>query len=118
MNRMKMNALVVLVALLSSPVMADEVVAQVADTTAGAALGVGTGVMIGGALGGPLGALAGAGAGLLAGKWAQQAGGLEERAYAVRTEQGDVTRVRSPNTEFSVGQQVERQGNRLYAMEQ
>lgn len=117
MNRMTINTLALMVALLSGPVMADEVLAQVADTTAGAALGVSTGVMIGGAAGGPLGALIGAGVGLVAGKLAQQASGLEETAYAVRTEQGDITHVRSPSADFRIGQQVERQGNRLYAME-
>lgn len=116
MKGMTMSALVLLAGL-SSSVIADEVVAEATDTTAGAALGVSTGLMIGGAAGGPLGALAGAGAGLLAGKLVQQTSGLEERAYWVRTEQGDTALVRSPNAEFSIGQRVERRGNRLYALE-
>ena len=107
----------VFVALNSASVMADEVIAEAADTTAGAALGATTGVMLGGAAGGPIGALVGAGAGWWLGKSAQQAGGLEERAYAVRTAEGETRVVRSPKAEFSIGEQVERRGNRLYALE-
>lgn len=107
----------VLVASGSLSVAADEVLAETADSTAGAALGATTGVMLGGAAGGPLGALAGAGVGWLLGRTAQQATGLEERAYAVRTAEGDTRVVRSPNAEFSIGEQVERRGNRLYALE-
>lgn len=117
MQGMTLGALMMVAGLFSSTLMADEIVAEVADTTAGAAFGAGTGVMLGAAAGGPLGALVGAGVGALAGKFTQQASGLEERAYAVRTDQGEAARVRSPNAEFSVGQQVERRGNRLYALE-
>lgn len=117
MNRVSMGMLALLVGLSSAPALSDEVIAEAEDTTAGASLGATTGIMIGGAAGGPLGALIGAGAGLLLGKTAQQIGGLEERAYQVRTAQGDTRVVRSPNAEFSIGQQVELQGNRLYALE-
>nr|WP_090276489.1 hypothetical protein [Halopseudomonas litoralis] len=94
---------------------ADEIVAETTDTTAGGALGVGTGVMLGGAAGGPLGALVGAGIGLLVGKGLQSAGGLEERAYEVRGTDGENAVVRSPTTEFAIGQQVERRGSQLHA---
>lgn len=117
MKRATMSMLALLVGLGSAPILADEVIAETGDTTAGAGLGATTGVMIGGAAGGPLGALVGAGAGWLLGKTAQQASGLEERAYEVRTVQGDIRSVRSPKAEFSIGQQVERRGNRLYALE-
>jgi len=117
MKHMTMGAVILLSGLLSHGAMADEVVAQAADTTAGAGLGVSTGLMVGGAAGGPLGALVGAGVGLFAGKFVQQASGLEERAYQVRSEEGEISQVRSPRAEFSIGQQVERRGNRLYALE-
>lgn len=121
MKRMKMGFPALLVALLvalsGASAMADEVVAEAADTTAGAGLGATTGVMLGGAAGGPLGALVGAGAGWLLGKTAQQASGLQERAYAVRNAEGQTHVVRSPKAEFNIGQQVERRGNRLYALE-
>ena len=121
MKRIKSGVPAVLVALLvasaSLSVAADEVLAEAADSTAGAALGATTGVMLGGAAGGPLGALAGAGMGWLLGKTAQQASGLEERAYTVRTAEGETRMVRSPNAQFSVGEQVKRRGNRLYALE-
>ena len=95
--------------------LADEIVAQTTDTTAGGAFGVGTGVMLGGAAGGPLGALVGAGVGLFIGKGLQTASGLEERAYEVRDSAGENAVVRSPTAEFSIGQQVRRRGNRLHA---
>ena len=101
-------------AALSMSTLADEVIAETTDSTAGGALGATTGVMIG-AIGGPLGALVGGGVGLLLGKGMQQAAGLEERAYAVRTASGETQVVRSPSAEFAIGQQVERRGNRLQA---
>lgn len=94
---------------------ADEIVAETTDTTAGGAFGVGTGVMLGGAAGGPLGALVGAGLGLFVGKGLQAASGLEERAYEVRGAEGESAVVRSPTAEFAIGQQVERRGSRLHA---
>lgn len=117
MKGIKIKAVFLVAVFASTPVIADEIIAESADTTAGAGLGVATGTMIGGAAGGPLGALLGAGAGLFAGKAVQRAGGLEERAYVVLTEQGETRTLRSPRTEFSIGQQVERRGNRLYALE-
>lgn len=95
--------------------LADEIVAEASDTTAGGALGVSTGGMLGGAAGGPLGALVGAGVGLFVGKGIQTASGLEERAYEVRDAKGELRVVRSPTAQFAIGQQVERQGARLQA---
>lgn len=94
---------------------ADEVISQTGDTTAGAAFGVGTGMLVGGGAGGPIGALLGAGIGWLAGSGVQKASGLEERAYKVRSSTGEEQVVRSPRTEFAVGQQVEVSGRRLHA---
>lgn len=101
----------------AAKVSAAEVVGEAADTTAGAGVGASTGLMIGGAAGGPLGALAGAGAGWLLGKVVQQAVGLEERAYEIRGDDGQIRTVRSPKAGFGIGEQVEHRGNRLYALE-
>src|SRR5690554_4249692 len=78
--KVKAGVVAAVLALGSIPAMAEQVVAEVGDTTVGAGLGVSTGLMVGGAAGGPLGALGGAGAGLWLGRTVQQAGGLEERA--------------------------------------
>lgn len=102
--------------LLSPLCMADQVVREVPDTTAGKGFGALTGLMVG-AVGGPLGALIGAGAGFFAGSSVQQAAGLTETAYEVKDAQGDVSTVRSPNARFEAGQQVTRKGPRLVAQE-
>jgi len=94
---------------------ADEVLSATNDNTAGKAVGGLTGVMVGGALGGPAGALIGAGVGWLAGWGVQEGTGLSENAYRVRTASGDVQVVRSPNRHFAAGEQVDREGGRLYA---
>ncbi|MCK1790281.1 hypothetical protein [Pseudomonas violetae] len=94
---------------------ADEVLSQAEDTTAGAAFGAGTGVLIGGAAGGPLGAIIGAALGIFGGREVQKAAGLEERAYAVRSNTGEERVVRSPRKEFAIGQEVEVKGNRMHA---
>lgn len=95
---------------------ADQVISQTGDTTAGGAFGAGTGVLIGGAAGGPLGALIGAGIGLLTGREVQKVGGMEERAYKVRSDTGEEQIVRSPREEFAIGQQVQVKGNRPHAV--
>lgn len=94
---------------------ADEVIAVADDHTAGKAAGTITGVMLGAAAGGPLGALAGAGLGWLAGWGIQSGTGLSETAYAVRREDGETALVRSPNQQFSIGDQVDQSGRRLRA---
>lgn len=68
-----------------------------------------------GAVGGPVGALIGAGIGALFGGEAQDAAGLSDRAYKVRTAEGDVKELRSPNREFAVGDKVETRGNRAFS---
>lgn len=119
MKILKLGALGLSAALLTTSgiACADEVIAVTDDHTAGKSAGTITGVMIGAAAGGPLGALAGAGIGWLAG-WGFQAGtGLSETAYAVRGENGETTRVRSPNQRFAIGAQVEQGGRRLHALD-
>ncbi|KIL05741.1 hypothetical protein QX25_04290 [Stutzerimonas stutzeri] len=116
---MKLGALGLSAALLvtSGIACADEVIAVADDHTAGKSAGSITGAMIGAAAGGPLGALAGAGIGWLTG-WGLQAGtGLSETAYAVSGENGETTRVRSPNQRFAIGDQVEQSGRRLHALD-
>jgi len=98
--------------LLSPLCIADQVVREVPDTTAGKGAGAVTGLMVG-AVGGPIGALIGAGAGFFAGGSVQQAAGLTETAYEVKDAQGDISTVRSPNARFEPGQQVKRKGSRL-----
>ena len=112
--KVKAGVVAAVLALGSIPAMAEQVVAEVGDTTVGAGLGVSTGLMVGGAAGGPLGALVGAG--LWLGRTVQQAAGLEERAYQVRDGKGELDVVRSPTAQFAVGDRVERHGNRLYAV--
>ncbi len=97
-------------------VQADEIVAQAQDNSVGALSGGFSGVLVGGALGGPLGALVGAGVGFFIGESAQQASGLSQRAYVVQTADGEEKTVRSPNAQFSEGEQVTRQAGRLHAV--
>ncbi|MGE7993322.1 hypothetical protein ACQKPE_20235 [Pseudomonas sp. NPDC089554] len=98
--------------LVSPLTLADQVVRQVPDTTAGKGFGAGTGLMVG-AIGGPIGALVGAGIGFFAGSSAQEATGKADIAYEVRSADGELHTVRSPNTQFAVGQEVTRKGGRL-----
>lgn len=99
--------------LLFSPLcMADQVVREVPDTTAGKGFGALTGLMVG-AVGGPVGALIGAGAGFFAGGAVQESAGLTETAYEVKDSQGEISTVRSPNARFEPGQSVTRKGPRL-----
>ncbi|MCG4453093.1 MULTISPECIES: hypothetical protein [unclassified Pseudomonas] len=95
---------------------ADEVIKETADNSVGALYGGLSGVLIGGAAGGPLGALVGAGIGVFAGEGAQQVSGLSQRAYVVKTAQGEETTVRSPNAQFHQGDRVSRQAGRLQAI--
>lgn len=94
---------------------ADEVIKETPDNSVGALYGGLSGVLIGGAAGGPLGALVGVGIGLFAGKEVQQVSGLSQRAYVVRTAQGEEATVRSPNAQFRAGDRVTRQAGRLHA---
>jgi outer membrane lipoprotein SlyB len=100
--------------LLAGSVQADEVLSATHDNTAGKSVGAMTGMMIG-AVGGPLGALLGAGVGWLVGQGVQEGAGLSENAYTVRGADGETHVVRSPNHQFAIGEQVDRQGGRLHA---
>ncbi|SFP51340.1 hypothetical protein SAMN05216229_10365 [Geopseudomonas sagittaria] len=116
MKHSTLSALLVSVSLLlAASVQADEVLSTAHDNTAGKSVGALTGVMVGGAAGGPLGALVGAGIGWLAGWGVQEGTGLSENAYQVRTADGDTKVVRSPNRQFAIGEQVDRQAGRLHA---
>jgi len=80
---------------------------------AGKSLGGMNGMMIG-AIGGPIGMLVGAGIGALFGRGAQEAAGLSDRAYKVRTADGKEKVVRS-NEAFEVGDKVATRGNRAFS---
>ncbi|WP_044874700.1 hypothetical protein [Pseudomonas sp. LFM046] len=84
--------------LCSPAVFAAEVLSETPDTTVGKATGGMTGMM--------LGALGGA---------AQQASGLAEPAYLVKTDDGSMQRFRSPGQHFKPGDQVEVHGIRIEA---
>jgi hypothetical protein len=45
----------------------------------------------------------------------QDGAGLSENAYQVRSADGETRVVRSPNRQFAIGEQVDRQGGRLHA---
>ncbi|TBW12243.1 hypothetical protein E0E50_04865 [Azotobacter chroococcum subsp. isscasi] len=92
---------------------AAEVLEETKDQTSGKSVSGMSGMMVG-AIGGPIGMLVGAGIGALFGGEAQDAAGLSERAYKVRTADGEEKVLRSPNNELVVGEQVETRGNRPY----
>ncbi|HET8711485.1 MAG TPA: hypothetical protein VFM32_08920 [Spongiibacteraceae bacterium] len=98
---------------LSTAAQADEVVAPAHDNIGGTLYGGMIGLMAGGATGGPIGALAGAGIGALAGHHVQDATGLSQRAYLIKTDNGDQVIVRSPNAEFAPGQMVVQDAGRI-----
>ncbi|MDQ0740304.1 hypothetical protein [Pseudomonas sp. W4I3] len=98
----------------SSIALADEVVREVPDNTAGRGYGALSGLMVG-AVGGPIGAIAGAAAGFWIGHSVQQTAGLSDTAYEIKDAQGELKIVRSPNARFAVGQQVQMEGIRLVA---
>lgn len=101
--------------LLATPfALADTVIREVPENTAGRGYGALSGIMLGAAAGGPIGALAGAGAGFLFGGALQRQMGLSGRAYEIEDEQGVRSVVRSPKGQFSPGQSVTRRGSRLY----
>lgn len=109
----KLGTLALTLALLAAgSVNAAEVLEETKDQTTGKSVGGMNGMMIG-AIGGPIGMLIGAGIGALFGGEAQEATGLSDRAYKIRTADGKEKVVRSTET-FAVGDKVETRGNRVY----
>ncbi|AJE23291.1 hypothetical protein [Azotobacter chroococcum] len=102
-----------LMLLAAGSVNAAEVLEETKDQTTGKSVGGMNGMMIG-AIGGPIGMLIGAGVGALFGGEAQEAAGLSDRAYKVRTADGKEKVVRSTET-FAVGDKVETRGNRAFS---
>lgn len=97
-------------------VSAAEVVGEVADHTAGKVFGGAAGLLVGGAIaGGPVGALVGGLVGIFGGGLFQEEAGLGQRAYQVKSEDGALVEVRSPNASFAPGDAVVVSGNRLRA---
>ena len=111
----KLGTLALTLALLAAgSVNAAEVLEETKDQTTGKSVGGMNGMMIG-AIGGPIGMLIGAGIGALFGGEAQEAAGLSDRAYKVRTADGAEKIVRSPAEAFAVGDKVETRGNRVFS---
>ena len=108
----RIAALVCLVSTASPVVLADTVVATVPDTALGKGIGGMSGLLIGGAIAGPVGAIGAALAGLWVGGETQRASGMHGEAYVVEREDGSKQTVRSPTTQFAVGEQVEIVGRR------
>ncbi|RIA31538.1 hypothetical protein DFO61_2260 [Ectopseudomonas oleovorans] len=94
-------------------VQAAEVVAEREENSVGAGFGGLSGLMLGAAAGGPIGALVGAVVGGWSGAQVQEASGNSGTVYVVRHDDGREQWVRSPNTRFALGQNVELQQGRL-----
>ncbi|GAB3386823.1 hypothetical protein [Azotobacter armeniacus] len=111
----KLGTLALTLALLAAgSVHAAEVLEETKDQTTGKSVGGMNGMMIG-AIGGPIGMLVGAGIGALFGGEVQEATGLSDRAYKVRTADGEEKVLRSPAEELVVGDKVETRGNRVFS---
>ncbi len=107
----------VLMLFLCTPMLrAAEVVAERADNLGGQMIGGSTAVLIGGAAGGPIGAIAGGILGAWLGGEVQQAAGVSGDAYLIKTDDGEVHRLRSPNHRFEVGDSVAIKGIRPVPM--
>lgn len=91
---------------------AAEVVAQRPDNLSGQMLGGWTAVLLGGAAGGPAGAIAGGLLGAWLGGEVQQVMGASGDAYLIKTDDGEVQRLRSPEHQFEVGDTVAIRGTR------
>ncbi|TYP62418.1 hypothetical protein [Stutzerimonas stutzeri] len=102
--------------LVSSLAGADEVVSAHEDRVVGGGFGGLSGFMLGAAAGGPIGALIGGGLGYLAGQGVQEAAGLEQTLYVIEKDDGSRTRLRTSNNDLVAGQQVQREGGELTAL--
>mgnify|MGYP007055197815 FL=1 len=96
----------------SSFVMADKVVGQSTDKTAGKTLGGFSTFLIGGAAGGPVGAIVAGLAGAWAGGEIQEANNASGNTYQIRKTDGELVDLRSPNHTFAIGDEVIIQGIR------
>jgi len=95
---------------------ADEVVSAREDHVVGGGFGGLSGFMLGAAAGGPIGALIGGGLGYLAGQGVQEAAGLEQTLYVIEKDDGGRARLRTSNNDLVAGQQVQREGGELTAL--
>lgn len=102
-----------LVLLAAAGVHAAEVIEETKDQSAGKSVGGMSSMMIR-AIGGPISALIGAGIGALFDGEAQNAASLSERAYRVRTADGEERVLRFLGNEMAVDEKVETRGNRVY----
>lgn len=85
---------------------ADQVIGHSPDNIKGQMVGGWSGVLLGGAAGGPAGAILGGLAGYWSGGKLQQASGTSDNAYLVKSEDGQIQRLRSPNHEYQTGDVV------------
>lgn len=98
-------------------VSAAEVVEVREDRAVGGGFGGLSGFMLGAAVGGPVGALVGGGIGFFAGQQVQDAAGLEQNLYVLKDEDGNISTVRSSSDDLAIGQQVDRDGTQLAAVD-
>ena len=101
--------------LLTGAARADEILEVHADNMVGGGFGGLSGFMLG-AVAGPIGALVGGGLGYLAGQGVQEAAGLEQTLYVIEKDDGGRARLRTSNNDLVAGQQVQREGGELTAL--
>lgn len=92
---------------------ADTVVGTAPDTALGKGIGGMSGFLVGGAVAGPIGAIGVGLASLWLGGEVQEATGLHDDAYVVRSQDGETQTVRSPNVKMAVGDRVQVVDRRL-----
>lgn len=103
----KLNAVLLGILLLgASAVHAATVVEEVPDTLPGKGFSGLSGFMAGMAAGGPVVAIGAGLAGAWVGGKVQESTGLQGRAYRIENEDGSTSIIRSPNQEWSIGDQV------------
>ncbi|WP_207891823.1 hypothetical protein [Thiogranum longum] len=87
------------------------------DTLPGKAFGGLAGFMVGAAVGGPVGAIGVGFASVWLGGNVQETTGLHGRAYRIKSHDGTIRIVRSPQQQWSIGDQVQVDDNRLAYLE-
>lgn len=114
---MKKSLVLTTVLVLASPLLqADQVMSVEKDRVVGGGFGGLGGFMLGAAAGGPIGALVGGALGYFTGQGVQEAAGLDHNLYVIRDDQGNVTRMRTSAAGFAAGDQVERDGSQIAAV--